>query len=199
MTSKYETETKPALQTLTKVALTGPDAPAPLSEIKQASDDAAAAGATAIEIREAVGGREAWNALVRAMQSAGLLALALLTVACSGVCLEVPEADAGPTLAADGGEPTPEADGIEARTACGILGGIHNRRVLEASQPGAVAGDWPGCRPVECPYDWDRTGRVETRCDIRAFEACVQAIEAVNTCEDYQAAMNNCTVEARCW
>jgi hypothetical protein len=67
---KYESETKPALRALERAA----HQPAPLAEIKAAVDAAAAAGATPHEIAEAVGGREAWNALVRSLRTAGLLA-----------------------------------------------------------------------------------------------------------------------------
>lgn len=71
-TSPYETETKPALRALTATCL-GPDAPAPLTEIKAAVDAASKAGATPREIADAVGGQHAWNALVRTLRAEGVI------------------------------------------------------------------------------------------------------------------------------
>jgi hypothetical protein len=66
----YDTVTVPALNELRHATLHGPE---PLPAIKAAVDAAAAAGATPTEIADAVGGRTAWNELVRALKGAGLV------------------------------------------------------------------------------------------------------------------------------
>lgn len=73
MMAHYDTVTRPALAALRRATLTGDLAPLPLPEIKAAVDAAARSGATPAEIADAVGGREAWNALVRALREAGLV------------------------------------------------------------------------------------------------------------------------------
>lgn len=75
---KYDTTTKPALGRVRR-AFAGAThdwrwPPETLPERKAATDAAAAAGATLHELTEAVGGVTAWNAYVRELRHAGLLA-----------------------------------------------------------------------------------------------------------------------------
>jgi hypothetical protein len=76
----YDTVTVPALRALQRAAAErrqladdGVAWWAELEPVKAAVDAAAAAGATPSEIADAVGGRDAWNALVRALKAEGLV------------------------------------------------------------------------------------------------------------------------------
>lgn len=86
---------------------------------------------------------------------------------------------------------------VEGRLACTVVGGIFQRKVLEETRPGASDGGWAACTQVTCPFEYDRTGRTETRCSVDVFEQCVWELEsAANDCAGYQRVMAECSSRA---
>jgi hypothetical protein len=121
----------------------------------------------------------------------GLLLFLLLSIGCSGVVVPPAPEDAQCRDLSDAGV-VPDAGPdhrITAIGACGWIGGIFGRKFLE--------GNLADCTQAACPFVYDRTGRVEVRCDTAEVEACVRELEGgANDCATYDLAIARCTEAA---